>query len=193
ALGRSFVGQLDAAELGRAARADERRERGPRAAGAAGEQRLERAPLLGGGGLVDDDGLDPAAVDHAARGVEGDHGARPAERHAAELALVDPDRPVPCAAFVRAVLAEVHVARAHERAGAVLEDEPASEPRPSGVVGHRHSCGSETSRYTPGSTIAANPSATSARLPRPASGRERPVTRASSPRTVAPALVRKAP
>ena len=47
------------------------------------------------------------------------------------------------------------------------------------------------SRYVPRVTIFANPSATSARLPRPASGRGMPVTRASSPGTVSTAPVRK--
>ena len=49
-----------------------------------------------------------------------------------------------------------------------------------------------TRRYVPGAGIVAEPSATSARLPRPASGRERPVTRAISPGMVMPAPARNA-
>src|SRR5204862_3205278 len=47
-------------------------------------------------------------------------------------------------------------------------------------------------QYTPKAGEVANPSATSARFPRPASGRDKPVTRASSPGIVMPAPVRNA-
>ena len=69
--------------------------------------------------------------------------------------------------------------RAHGISGCV-EGEPV---RPSRSV--------VASQYSPRAGIVAYPSATSARFPRPASGRDRPVTRASSPGTVMPAPVRK--
>ena len=100
------------------------------------QDRLERPPLRVGRALVDDDRLQPAAVDHALRRVERDHRARARERHLAERALVDAHGPVALAAFVRAVLTEMHVARADERARAVLEDQAARVP--GGGSGGRH-------------------------------------------------------
>src|SRR5207253_3846418 len=47
-------------------------------------------------------------------------------------------------------------------------------------------------RYTPGADRTAKPSSTRAQLPRPASGPDKPVTRASSPRSVIPAPARYA-
>jgi hypothetical protein len=89
---------------------------------------LGTASLLGRGLLIDDDRLDPAAVDHPLRALGGDHRSHAAEPHAVQLALVDTYRPPRLAALVRAELVEVNVTRADDLAAAVLEQQAAREP-----------------------------------------------------------------
>src|SRR4029079_10842744 len=89
---------------------------------------FERPPLRIGRALVENDGLQPAAFDHALRCIERDDRACTREGHVAEFAVIDPERPVALAALVRAVLAEMHMTRTDERARTVLEDQPASKP-----------------------------------------------------------------
>ena len=71
----------------------------PRAADTAREDGLDRAPLRGRRGGVDDERLRPLAVDHPLRRVEGDDGLHAGERDIAEGALVEAKRPSnPCSA-----------------------------------------------------------------------------------------------
>src|SRR5690606_31110654 len=102
ALGGALVRDFDRAELGRLARADETGQLLPGPAGPAHEQRLERLALRRGGGLIDDDRLDPLPVDHALWSVERDERTRAGKRNAAERALVEAKRPVALAAIVGA-------------------------------------------------------------------------------------------
>ena len=140
AFGGAFVNEVDGAELGRLTRGDERRQLLPRPAGPSGEDRFERAALLGRRRVVDDDRLQPAAVDHALRCVERDDGSRARQRRAIEQTVVHTNCPVALAALVRAVLAEVHVTGADQGTRAVFDEQSASPPRRDGCRVAHASC-----------------------------------------------------
>ena len=129
-LGRPFVAHVDRADLGGPLCSDEARKLFPRTARATGQNRLRSLPLRRRRGLVDDERLvQPPSIMRC--GVSNAMTALSPASGPAEDARVEAERPVPLAPLVCAQLAEVHVARTDQRAGAVLEDQPA---RPPGAV-----------------------------------------------------------
>jgi serine/threonine protein kinase len=100
----------------------------PGTSGTPRENHVQRGTLFRRSPFVDEDDLGPIAGDHVLRRIERYHGSEAGERDQPEFSGVDANCPIAQAAFMRAELIEVHVARADQLATAILEYQPFRPP-----------------------------------------------------------------